>query len=104
MKKLAIVLLLLSFAFFMGFILPQRNSHLHYFSAVLSLLFGILSWSLFYLIVPTRYLYHRKWAKLRFICIPLIWVTLVTVFSVCLWRVQLMEEEKMYDLIQPTLL
>src|SRR5579862_7895690 len=97
MKKLTIALLPLGFAFLVGFMAPQTNFYLHYFSAVLSLLFGILSWGLFHLIVPTRYLYHRKWVKLRIVCIPLVWITLVALLSVCLWRVPIPEDEILHN-------
>ena len=87
MKKALTILFLLSMAALAGFMLPTTNSFLRPFNTILSLLFGILSWNVFYLSVPTRYFYRPKWMRVRIVVVPLLWIALIVLLTVFLSQI-----------------
>jgi hypothetical protein len=93
MKKLLTTLLLLGIAGLLGYMLQATYPYLRWISAVLSLSFGILSWSLFHLFVPARYFYRPKWRRLRLAFIPAIWILLVALLTIFLSRIPLDEKQ-----------
>jgi len=99
LKKLSAILLFLGTASLVGFILPTTNSYLRPFNTILSLLFGILSWNLYYLIIPTQYFYRPKWMKLRIVCIPFIWIVLVAVLNVFLSQIPPDQDRLFQDML-----